>query len=123
MDSNLVAFNGTTGKLIKDSGSSITTIQASIDAKVTAPVTAQNSIVFFGDSITANFWAGATSITLTRSANTVTATYASHPFMVGQTFLVEQATDSTYNGKFVVVSRPDANSFTYTNAGANGSTT
>ncbi len=50
---------------------------------------------------------------LTRSDSTATATAMSHGFAVGQHVYVSGANEDEYNGRFTVISVPDANTFTY----------
>jgi lysophospholipase L1-like esterase len=62
----------------------------------------------------------ATTVTLSRTANTVTATASDHGFAVGDSILVTGATPADMNGLFTVLSTV-SNGFTYHAPGSDGS--
>ncbi len=111
----------------------VTCTAGSIDAVVgdaifgvAATVKAANSIVPFGDSITANNWAAsnvsAGNMVRDPSGSFVTVTLSNHPFMTGQLCLVEQAADGSFNGPWAVT-RTGVNTFTIPSAGTPNATT
>ncbi len=60
--------------------------------------------------------------TITRATNTVTVTTAiNHTFSVGQSVVVAGVTNASFNGTFTIATVPAANKITYTQNGANGS--
>jgi len=82
-------------------------------------MTRPNTVVTFGDSITARDWAVASSApTLSGVVGGTTASLAltSHNLWPGDAFKVCNAVDVAYNGNFTVLTRVDANNITYTTA-------
>lgn len=86
-----------------------------------ATTCAANTIVFLGDSITAAMWAATPGVSLTRAGNVVTAAQPSHPFMSGQSVLVEQMADPSFNG-FYTITKTGNNAWTYACPGDDGFT-
>lgn len=91
-----------------------------IVAQAAAQAKPGNTIVPFGDSITAAAWSAISGTTLNRSGGVVTVTATGHPFQTGQSALVEQMSVASFNG-FYTVTRINANSFSYVAAGPDGS--
>ena len=74
-----------------------------------------NTVVLFGDSLTAYNWARVqlTSLTGVAGGYVATANFTAHKLKVGDPFKLSNAGDNAYNGNFVVATVPNANSFTY----------
>lgn len=112
----------------------VTCTASSIDATVgdavlvsqprsAAGLRAANTIIPFGDSITANAWLSISAITLSRVGGIVTATDNSGVLqpMTGQAMLVEQYPDASFNG-FVTISRISATQYSYPCPGPDATT-
>lgn len=57
-------------------------------------------------------------VTITRSGSTATVTCTSHGFVQWQTVQISGATETEYNGKFLITSAPTSNTFTVTVSGS-----
>lgn len=86
------------------------------DLKVRSPNTAYASIL----STTGKIAAASTAIAITSVSTTATVTLTGHGFYTGQTVTISGATQTNYNGSFVI-SNVTANTFDYTLAGVTAS--
>lgn len=72
-----------------------------------------NEIVAFFDAVLVNGFNSGTVTAMSRSGSTVTCTRAAHGFKKYQLVEISGATETDYNGKWRILTIPDANTFTF----------